>query len=68
MTDHYGDELTDIHGAPAPERVILTDLIAELREAHFVGSQNCDMCRDGWPCWEETAVQRAEAQLHDLDD
>lgn len=67
MSDSDTSVFTCSEGAPAPERVILTDLIAELREVHVAGGQDCDMCRDGWPCWDETAVQRAEARLQALD-
>ena len=67
MSDHEARELAGHESSPAPERVILTDLIAELREVHRAGGQGCDMCRDGWPCWDETAVQRAEARLRGLD-
>lgn len=67
MSDHDGEEFPDFEWPPALERVILTDLIAELREVHVAGGQGCAMCRDGWPCWDETAVQRAEARLRGLD-
>ena len=41
-------------------RVILLDLIVELRAAHDLG---CDGCGDGYPCMTGDAYLRAEARL-----
>ena len=50
-----------------PERVILQDLIAELRDEHSMDNGGCCvMCEATWPCTSARACDWAEARLKEV--
>ena len=52
-----------------PERVILQDLIAELRNKHCAEPESrlqCQWCESDWPCPEARAADRAKQRLREV--
>lgn len=70
FSDGYGRGLTDAARHAIKERVILTDLITELRDGHRKSERfgDCVQCEEVWPCERVYLANEAETRLKGLTD